>query len=76
MQFNALNLIQIYIIFIYMQFTVHNLILIYTMFIYMQFNALLIHYLLFVIPFNVYNYIYHVGLVAYTCLMYIIIFTM
>ena len=49
MQFNALNLIQIYMIFIYMQCNVHNLILIYTIFIYFQFNALLIHCLLFFI---------------------------
>ena len=37
----------------------------YTIFIYMQFNALLIHCLLFFIPFNVYNYIYHACLYMY-----------
>ena len=68
MQFNALHLILYfsliymqcinkYIIFIYMQFNVHNLIMIYNIFMYMQFNALLIHCLLFFIPFNVYMYI-------------------
>ena len=65
MQFNALNLIKNYIIFIYMQCNVHNVILICTTFIYMQFNALLINCLLFFIPFNPYNYIYHVRLYMY-----------
>ena len=51
--------------FIYMQCKVHYLVLIYTIFMYMQFNALLIHCLLFLIPFNVYNYIYYVCLHMY-----------
>ena len=49
-----------------MQFNVHNLILLYAIFIYMQFNVinlmLLIHCILFCIPFNVYNYSYYVSL--------------
>ena len=65
MHFNALNLIQIYIIFIYMKCNILKVILNYTIFIYIQCFALLIHCLLFVIPFNVYNYIYHVRLHIY-----------
>ena len=63
MQFNGLNSIQIYIIFVYMQFNVHNLILIYTIFICNL--MLLILCLLFFIPFNVYNYIHRVCLYMY-----------
>ena len=48
-----------------MQFNIHNLIIIYTIIIYVQFNAVLIHCVLCFILFNVYNYIYHVGLHMY-----------